>query len=152
MTPRELDVRLPDGRTLHAHDTGGEGLVVMWHHGTPNIGRPPDPLFAVAERLGMRWLSYDRPGYGGSSPQPGRSVGDAATHSAAVVDQFAAMGHSGGAVHALACGALLPGRVRAVAAVSALAPYGVDGLDWFDGMGPAGVAALRAATEGREAK
>ena len=45
----EIDVRLDDGRTLHAYDTGGGDLVVLWHHGTPNTGAPPSPLFAASE-------------------------------------------------------------------------------------------------------
>ena len=67
----ELDVRLADGRTLHAYDTGTPGdqaaLTVVWHHGTPNIGAPPEPLLPMSEQLGIRWISYDRPGYGGST-------------------------------------------------------------------------------------
>jgi hypothetical protein len=52
----ELDLELADGRTLHAYDTGSDddgarSLVVFWHHGTPNIGAPPEPLFAAAARL-----------------------------------------------------------------------------------------------------
>ncbi len=151
---REFDLALPDGRTLHAYDTGGDdSLVVVWHHGTPNIGTPPEPLFAD----GVRWLSYDRPGYGGSSPDPGRDVASAAVLTAAVagavgVERFAVMGHSGGAPHALACGALLGDRIRAIVGVSTLAPYPAEGLDWFAGMAPTGVATLRAAIAGREAK
>jgi hypothetical protein len=54
----ELDVTAPDGRTLHSYDTGGDDLLaVVWHHGTPNIGAPPEPLFAAADRLGIRWVS-----------------------------------------------------------------------------------------------
>ena len=62
VTEQDLDVG--DGRTLHVYDSGGtdDGLVVVWHHGTPNIGAPPAPLFPVSERLGIRWISYDRPG------------------------------------------------------------------------------------------
>ena len=156
----EFDVQLPGGRTLHAYDTGAArtvGVVVVWHHGTPNIGTPPEPLFAAGDRLGIRWLSYDRPGYGGSTPSADRNVASAADLTAALadavgVDRFAVMGHSGGSSHALACGALLPERVRAVAGVSALAPYDADALDWFAGMAPPGVATLRAAVAGREAK
>ena len=78
----ELDLELADGRTLHAYDTepddDGADLVVFWHHGTPNIGAPPEPLFGVAARLGIRWVSYDRPGYGGSTRRAGRDVGSAA--------------------------------------------------------------------------
>ena len=66
----EVDLKLGDGRILHVYDTGadGGGFPVFWHHGTPNIGSPPAPLFPAAERLGLRWVSYDRPGYGGSTP------------------------------------------------------------------------------------
>ncbi|PWR17227.1 alpha/beta hydrolase [Micromonospora sicca] len=154
----ELDLRLADGRTLHAYDTGGEDrLAVVWHHGTPNLGAPPAPLFAAADRLGIRWISHDRPGYGGSTPLPDRDVASAATDVAAVadalgVDRFAVLGHSGGGPHALACGALLPDRVLAVVSSAGLGPYGADGLDWFAGMVPSGVASLRAAAAGRAAK
>ena len=154
----ELDVTGPDGRTLHAYDTGGDDLLaVVWHHGTPNIGAPPEPLFPAAARLGIRWVSYDRPGYGGSSPNPNRDVGSAAADVAAVADalgieRFAVMGHSGGGPHALACGALLPERVVAVVSMAGLAPFGAEGLDWFDGMIDSGVASLRAAAAGRAEK
>jgi pimeloyl-ACP methyl ester carboxylesterase len=146
---------------LHVYDTGtkeADGrLTVFWHHGTPNIGAPPKPLFPAAARLGIRWVSYDRPGYGGSTPSPGRDVASAASYTASVADAlgiggFAVMGHSGGGTHALACGALLPERVLGVVSVSGLAPFGAGGLDWFAGMSAAGEASLRAAAEGREAK
>ena len=61
------------------------------------------------------------------------------------------MGHSGGGPHALACGALLPGRVVGVVSGSSLAPYGVDGLDWFAGQSPTVEAEHRAAVAGRAA-
>ena len=151
----ETDVKLADGRTLHVYDTGpAASLVVMYHHGTPNIGEPPAPLLPLSAELGVRWVSYDRPGYGGSSPNIGRSVGSAAADVAAIadalgLDRFAVMGHSGGSPHALACAALLPDRVSAVLAVSTLAPYPADGLEWFAGMATAGSAELRAALRGR---
>ena len=157
----QTDLELGDGRTLHAYDTGSGNvagrLVVFWHHGTPNIGAPPEPLFSAADRLGIRWVSYDRPGYGGSTPCPDRNVASAAAHASAVADalgieQFAVMGHSGGGSHALACGALLPERVLGVVSVAGLAPFGAEGLDWFAGMSDSGVESLRAAAEGRAAK
>ncbi|MCP2308801.1 alpha/beta fold hydrolase [Kitasatospora paracochleata] len=158
---REFDLRLGDGRTLHAYDTGDgradDRLAVVWHHGTPNLGSPPAPLFAAADRLGLRWVSYDRPGYGGSTPDPGRDVASAAACTAAVADalgieRFAVVGHSGGGPHALACAALLPERVAGVIAAASLAPYDAEGLDWYAGMADSGVASLRAAAAGREAK
>lgn len=151
------DLALSDGRTLHVYDTGAtDGPTVLWHHGTPNLGTPPRPLFAAADRLGIRWVSYDRPGYGGSTPLPGRDMASAAAHVEAVVDalgidRFVVMGHSSGGPHALACGALLPDRVRAVVSVAGLAPLDA-GIDWFTGMSAGSEASLRAATRGRAAK
>jgi pimeloyl-ACP methyl ester carboxylesterase len=153
----ESDLELSDGRSLHVYDTGSNGVAVCWHHGTPNIGAPPEPLFPTAARLGIRWVSYDRPGYGGSTPHPGRDVASAAADVAVIadalgIDRFAVMGHSGGGAHALACGALLPERVLGVVSVAGLAPFGAEGLDWFAGMSSSGVASLRAAAQGRAAK
>src|SRR5215472_12432536 len=78
----ETDLTLSDGRTLHVYDTGsGDGaarLAVFWHHGTPSTGAPPEPLFAAAAERGIRWVSHDRPGYGRSTPHPGRDVASAA--------------------------------------------------------------------------
>jgi pimeloyl-ACP methyl ester carboxylesterase len=133
----------------------GAGFPVFWLHGTPNTGAPPKPLFADAARLGIRWIGYDRPGYPGRPRVPGRKVASAAEDVRQVadrlgLDRFAVFGHSGGGPHALACGALLPDRVRAVVSISAPAPYGADGLDWFAGMREPG--SLRAAVAGPEAK
>src|SRR5215216_2314442 len=156
----ETDLELGDGRTLHAYDTGPDEaagrLTVFWHHGSPNIGAPPEPLFSTADRLGIRWVSYDRPGYGGSSPRPDRDVASAAADASEVadalsIDRFAVMGHSSGGSHALACAARLQERVLGVVVVAGMAPFDAEGLDWFEGFGPAGVAELRAAAAGRAA-
>jgi pimeloyl-ACP methyl ester carboxylesterase len=131
-------------------------LPVFYHHGTPNIGRPPEPLFPASDRLGIRWVSHDRPGYGGSAPHPGRDVASAAADVAGMADalgigQFAVLGHSGGGPHALACAVLLPERVLAAVSVSGPAPVDAAGLDWFAGFAAAGAAEARAAVEGRAA-
>lgn len=153
----ESDLACGGGRTVRVYDTGparGTRLVVVWHHGTPNLGEPPRPLLPAAAARGIRWVSYDRPGYGGSTPLPGRDMAAAAADTATVADalgigEFAVMGHSSGGAHALACAALLPDRVRAAACVSPLAPYDAAGLDWFAGMVDTGAARLRAAVAGR---
>jgi len=157
---REEDLVLGDGRTLHFYDLappGEQEMAVFWHHGTPNIGRPPEPLFALAEELGIRWIGYDRPAYGGSSERSGRDVASAAFDVERIADRlgirrFAVMGHSGGGPHALACAALLPERVVGAVSIAGLAPSDAQGLDWFKGMGAYGAAALRAAAQGRAAK
>ena len=158
----EFDLELAGGRTLHVYDTGGaangdERLAVFWHHGTPNIGAPPAPLFPPADRLGIRWVSFDRPGYGGSTTCPNRDMALVAADVGKVadalgIDRFAVMGHSGGGSFALACGALLPERVCGVVSVAGVAPFDAAWLDWFAGMVVSGVASLRAAAAGRAAK
>ena len=79
----------------------------MWHHGTPNIGEPPAPHLDASAERGIRWLGFDRPGYGDSKALDGRRVADAALLAARVADaagvgSFVAVGHSGGGPHALA--------------------------------------------------
>jgi pimeloyl-ACP methyl ester carboxylesterase len=156
----EHDHALHGRRTLHVYDTGpGDGglLPVLWHHGTPGSGAPPQPLMAAADRLGVRWVSFDRPGYGGSTADPGRTVSSVADDVAAVVDaldidQLAVAGYSGGASFGLGCAAVLGGRIRGVLSLAALAPYEAKGLDWFSGMIPSGVASLGTAAAGREVR
>ncbi len=134
-------VRTPDGRVLAIEEAGDlNGHPVLVHGGTPN-SRHLYPLTGIdAAARGLRLISYDRPGYGGSTPQPGRSVADSAADVRAIcaelgIGRLAMWGISGGGPHVLACAALLPDLVSAVASLASLAPLDADGLDWFDGMG-----------------
>ena len=102
-------------------------------------------------------MSDNRSGYGGSTSYRDRDVASAAAADvlsiadALSIDRFAVMGHSSGGPHSLACAALIRDRVLGVVVVAGMAPFGAEGLDWFDGFGPAGVAELRAAAAGRAA-
>lgn len=154
---RSVDVDLPDGRVVRAFDAGADAPdapTVLWHPGSPHTGEPIEPLVAHATERGIRLISYARPGYGGSTPNPGRDVASAAVEVAAIadvlgVDRFAVLGYSGGGPHALACAAMLPDRVIAAATLAGVAPFtGDDG--WFEGMHAP--AALRAAADSREAR
>jgi pimeloyl-ACP methyl ester carboxylesterase len=74
---------------------------------------------------------YDRPGYGGSTRRPGRTVADAVDDVRALADahgwnRFAVFGGSGGGPHALACAALLADRVTRCAVLSGIKPGGPD--------------------------
>jgi pimeloyl-ACP methyl ester carboxylesterase len=114
-----------------------------------------EPLAAAAARHGLRFVAYSRPGYRGSSPQPGRRVADAAADVAELLDalgsdEFVTLGWSGGGPHALACAALLPQRCRAAAVVAGVAPYDAEGLEWLAGMGEENVAEFGAAAGNRE--
>lgn len=113
---------------------------MLVHNGTPNSRLVFERDVARAERQGIRLISYDRPGYGGSTVRPGRTVGDCAQDvrtiaSALGIEQLAVWGISGGGPHAIACAALLPDLVPAVGVLASPAPWGAEGLDYFDGMG-----------------
>ncbi|WP_022890337.1 alpha/beta fold hydrolase [Agromyces italicus] len=151
------DVRLADGRVLRAHDSGADAsasLTLVWHHGSPQTGAPLDPVVAAAAARGIRLISYGRPGYGGSSPNPGRDVASAGDDAVAVADAFgvgriASMGASGGGPHALASAARHPDRVVGAVVLAGIAPF-TEAYDWFDGMHAPH--ALRAARRGRAAR
>lgn len=129
-----------DGREVRWFDTGGpeDAPVLLWHHGTPQTGAVIEPIARAAAARGLRVLSCARPGYPGSTPQPGRTVADAARDALDVaaslgVDRLITAGASGGGPHALACAAIAPERVTAVLVLAGIAPY--DGSpDWFAGM------------------
>ncbi|MGH3067143.1 MAG: alpha/beta fold hydrolase [Streptosporangiaceae bacterium] len=149
-------MRTADGRRLSTQSSGDpDGRPVFVLHGTPGSRLGPHPRSAVLHRLGVRLISFDRPGYGGSDRAPGRRVADVASDVQTIADayslkKFAVVGRSGGGPHALACGALLPERVTRAAVLVGLAPHGAAGLDWFDGMAQSNVLEFTAATNGYE--
>ena len=117
-----------------------DGIPVLVHYGTPNSRLQYAPDVASAAERGMRFITYDRPGYGGSSPRPGRSVADCADDVRAIcsslrLDRVLTWGISGGGPHVLACAALLPDLIPAAASLASPAPWGAEGLEWFAGMG-----------------
>jgi pimeloyl-ACP methyl ester carboxylesterase len=158
---------LAGGRSLDVDVSGPDGgtpLVV--HHGTPGERSQYPPFAEAAAARGLRFVSASRPGYGGSTRQPGRVVADCAADTAVLLDHLGAgrcytVGISGGGPHALACAALLPERVLACATIAGAAPFDAEGLDFLAGMGRenheelgaalAGPAALEAYLE-REAR
>jgi pimeloyl-ACP methyl ester carboxylesterase len=142
------------GRQLEVLVTGPEGgLPLVFHEGTPAGLVRFEPVAAAAADRGLRLVMYARPGYGASTPQPGRRVADAAGDVTAVLDalgagDFVTAGWSGGGPHALACAALLPGRCRGAATIAGVAPRQADGLDWLAGMGEENLAEFAAARAG----
>jgi pimeloyl-ACP methyl ester carboxylesterase len=146
-------VQLPDGRRLDMRVSGPpDGLPLVFHNGTPGAATPIRVLERAAHARGLRLVTTSRPGYGGSTRQPGRSVLDVVADTDAVLAALGAercltMGWSGGGPHALACGARLP-AAAAVLAVASIAPYEADGLDWMAGMGEDNVTEFSAALHG----
>ncbi len=137
----ERDVTTADGRTLRVTDVGDpDGVPVITLHGMPGSRLPWSVDVARARQRGIRLLSYDRPGYGGSSRLEGRNVADCAADVRTIADalgirRLGVWGVSGGGPHAAACAALLTGLVPAVGVLASVAPYGAPGLDYYAGMG-----------------
>jgi pimeloyl-ACP methyl ester carboxylesterase len=149
-------VELPGGGVLEVLSNDSGDMPLVFHWGTPGAAVWFGPLAAAATRAGLRLVMYSRPGYAGSTPRPGRSVADAASDVAAVLDSlgadtFVTMGWSGGGPHALACAALLPDRCVAATSLAGAAPYPAEGLDWMAGMGAENIEEFSAALEGEEA-
>jgi pimeloyl-ACP methyl ester carboxylesterase len=153
----ELDhVVLPDGRRLDVRVSGPDGgLPLVFHHGTPGARTPFRAIERAVHARGLRLVTTSRPGYGGSSPQPGRRVIDVAADSRCVLDALGAdrclvAGWSGGGPHALACAARLAG-VAGGLLIAGVAPYEAAGLDWMAGMGEENVVEFSAALAGEDA-
>lgn len=122
------ELTLPDGRRMTYADLGDPaGPVVLECVGTPQSRLPYPGQAELAARLGLRLLVPDRPGVGGSDPQPGRTLTDWPADAAALMDalgvgRFGVLGGSGGGPYAVACGVLLADRVTAVALVAPAEP------------------------------
>ncbi|HEY1177234.1 MAG TPA: alpha/beta hydrolase, partial [Phytomonospora sp.] len=101
------EVITDDGRTLAVEEWGVPGgTPVFYVAGSPmgRLARYPDP--ALFTELGVRLITYDRPGFGDSTPMPGRRVADAADDILAIataldLGRFPIFGVSGGGPHAL---------------------------------------------------
>jgi pimeloyl-ACP methyl ester carboxylesterase len=150
-------IQTRDNRTLAVHEAGDpSGFPVVFHHGTPAAGLPYEAHAALAREQGIRLIGYDRPGYGSSTRAKGRRVEDCVADVTEIADTlglgaFASWGISGGGPHALACAALCDDRLKAVASLAAVAPYGADGLDWLEGMGEENHVEFGKVLEGEEA-
>lgn len=144
------------GRELTVYDEGDPaGAAILVHHGTPAAGPPYSGWVEDVSARGVRLVAYDRPGYGASAAEPGRTVGDAAKDAAGIMDalgvaRFVTWGVSGGGPHALACAALLPGRVAAACSIAGPGPFDAPGLNYFRGMGEDNIVEFGLTMAGRE--
>jgi pimeloyl-ACP methyl ester carboxylesterase len=117
-------VRLSDGRVVGFADYGppsASARAVLWCHGGPGSRIEPAHLAAQANQAGLRIIGIDRPGYGLSTPQPGRTIAGWVPEALAVADhlgigQFVTAGISTGGAYALALAALAHERVLGVVA------------------------------------
>lgn len=120
---------LADGRVLTYLEFGDpDGAFVLHHHGgllsATDIAASKD----AARRLGVRWVSFDRPGIGGSTPDPGRTIHDGARDAEEFVDRLGiggevrVTGWSMGGPYALATTERLADRVARTAIVAGSLP------------------------------
>ena len=121
-------ITLADGRTVAYCEWGDpSGHPVVLLHGGPGsrLLCPDEDATAAA---GVRLLTVDRPGYGGSDARPDPSLPGWADDLQTLADRlglerFAVVGYSAGGGYALACAATMPGRVSAVGLACCEGPY-----------------------------
>jgi pimeloyl-ACP methyl ester carboxylesterase len=129
---REATVTLRDGRVVAYSEWGpGDGRPVVLLHGMPG-SRYMCPDVAATESVGIRLVTLDRPGYGSSTPNPGRTllnwVDDFVEWSDAIgLGACPVLGWSSGGPYALACAHREPERVTTVGLLASVAP--VDEID-----------------------
>lgn len=127
---RAIDDRLTleDGRTLSWCEYGpDDGRPILQFQGTPGSRYSRHAHEEAYDRLGVRVIVFDRPGYGAATRLPGRGISAVADDAAALLDHLGhdvvhASGGSGGGPHVLAFAARHPERVRAATVVVGAAP------------------------------
>lgn len=150
-------IKLADGRRVQVTEAGlAGGKPIVAHHGTPSEAGTWKMWDKTASELGIRLISITRPGYAESDALPRRKVSDVVTDVEQVLKYlgikfFQTVGWSGGGPHALACAAILKDRCRAVATVGGVAPYGMEDLDFLEGMGIENINEMNAALRGEVA-
>lgn len=113
-------IQSADNRNISFADYGpASGLAVLCCHGGPGSRLEPRRISEQAAAAGFRLIGIDRPGYGKSTPLPGRSICDWTQDAIAVadhlmLDQFLMVGVSTGGSYALATAAVAPSRVLGV--------------------------------------
>ena len=125
---RDLIVTLPGGRRLGYAEYGDPtGVPILGFHGTPGSRLMFSLAHPVALDLGIRLLAPERPGFGISTYQSGRTLAGYAADvrdfaDALAIPRFGVAGISGGGPYAAACAALLTDRVSALGLVSPVGP------------------------------
>lgn len=126
--PKDLTIRLSDGRTLGLTETGcREGPAIFHFHGHGSSRLEVLLLAQTAARLGVRLIGFDRPGIGCSSAKRASRITDWPDDVQEAADQlgiqrFAVEGYSAGGVYALACAYKIPHRLIACGLISSTVP------------------------------
>ena len=125
---KESSLKLRDGRNLAYTEHGDpNGKPVLFIHGNPGSRYVRHPDASIAQTIGARIITPDRPGYGKSDFQPKRTLLDYPDDIAQLMDslgveKFAVMGVSAGGPHTAATAYKLANRITRTAIVSSAAP------------------------------
>jgi pimeloyl-ACP methyl ester carboxylesterase len=138
-------MRFDDGRVLGFAQYGDpKGKPIFYFHGWPVSRLGASKYDELARKLHIRIIAPDRPGYGLSDYQAGRTMLDWPDDVAALADylnikMFAVMGVSGGGPYAAVCAYKISHRITKAGIVVGLAPaYGpgaFDGMTWIGKIG-----------------
>ena len=154
---QDLLIETRDGRMLKGFTSAiSSRNLLIYCHGTPFPAVPWEHLESQARARNLKVVAWARPGYGGSTPQPGRSVRSFSEDAEDVVaslggDHAIALGWSGGGPHALSLGVGPRAHCRAIITIGSVAPYGLDDLDWTAGMGQENIDEFALAVQGGDA-
>ena len=85
----ERTITTPDGRALRVYEAGDPaGHADRAIYGTPSGGMIYERHAEDAHAKGIRFVTFDRPGYGGSDPRPDRSIADVVEDVTAIADEL----------------------------------------------------------------
>jgi pimeloyl-ACP methyl ester carboxylesterase len=128
--PGKNIVQLPDGAVVAFQEYGDPlGTPVIFCHGWPSSRTMAQLADESAHTLGIRVISPDRPGISASSMQLDRKLSDWPRVVEQLVNdleigEFRILAISGGAPYAYATAIAMPERVRAIAVVGGVIPFG----------------------------
>lgn len=131
-SPPRFVIRPGDRRLAYSEWGDPRGVPVIHFHGMPGSRLELHAPDATYRRLGVRFITVDRPGYGASDRQPRRALLDwpadvSALADALGLDRFGVTALSGGGPYALACAARIPERLTGVGVAGCIAPLDPPG-------------------------
>jgi pimeloyl-ACP methyl ester carboxylesterase len=126
-------ITLNDGRLLGFAEYGDlSGEPLLFFHGWPSSRFEAEMVAETAQKLQLRLIAADRPGFGLSSFQPNRKLTDWPADVIELagrlgLDRFAVLGVSGGGPYAAVCALKIPQRLSTAGIVSGLGPTDAPG-------------------------
>lgn len=147
-------VPLKDGRVSEVLVCGDQPRALVWFTGMPGGAVPHDSFAQQAHDEGLALVMPIRPGYGQSTPKPGRRVVDFAADVDEVLqflgfEEVVVAGGSGGGPHSLAMASALP-QCRAAGVLVSVGPRNMEGIDFYEGMALSNQEGWRLADQGED--